>query len=87
MGWSCDVAVGPDGRLFIADTFNHCVRMVDLDGIIRTLVGQCGEIGYDGDGGHPLEALLNRPYGLDVDRRGNLYIADTHNNRIRVVRK
>ena len=87
LGWPCDVAVGPDGRLFIADTFNHCVRMVDLDGIIRTLVGQCGEIGYDGDGGHPLEALLNRPYGLDVDRRGNLYIADTHNNRIRVVRK
>ncbi len=87
LGWPCDVAVGAEGRLFIADTFNHCVRMVDLDGIIRTLVGQCGEIGYGGDGGHPLEALLNRPYGLDVDRRGNLYIADTHNNRIRVVRK
>ncbi len=85
LGWPCDVTVDDNGRVFIADTFNHCIRMVDLDGIITTVAGQCGEIGFGGDGGDPLKALLNRPYGLDVDKKGNIYVADTHNNRVRVV--
>ena len=41
----------------------------------------------EGDGGHPEEALLDRPFGVAVDQNDNVYIVDTFNNRIRVVRK
>jgi hypothetical protein len=81
-----DVAVAPDGALYIADTDNDCVRKV-VDGVISTAAGTCGERGADGDGGAATSAKLNRPYGITFDAAGNLYIADTHNNRIRVVYK
>lgn len=80
-----DVAVAADGTLYIADTFNGCVRKVDPDGIISTVAGRCGELGYSGDGGPATEAKLDRPYGVALDADGNLYIADTHNHVIRVV--
>jgi sugar lactone lactonase YvrE len=80
-----DVAVDSDGSLFIADTFNSCVRKVDTDGEISTVAGICGERGYEGDGGPATDALLDRPYGVALDAEGNLYIADTYNDRIRVV--
>ena len=79
------MAVSPDGTLYIADTENNCIRMVDGAGTISTAVGKCGTQGFAGDGKPVAEALLNRPYGVDFDPKGNLYIADTHNNRIRVV--
>ena len=82
-----DVAVGPDGSIYIADTFNHAVRKVDADGIITTVAGKLGERGYGGDGGHPRQALFDRPAGLAFDANGNLYIADQGNHRIRVVWK
>lgn len=81
-----DVAIGPDGNLYIADTYNHCVRMVDLaTNIITTIAGTGTVSGSSGDGGRPKNALLNRPYGIGFDDDGNLYIADTINNKIRVV--
>jgi len=80
-----DVAVDVDGTLFIADTFNSCVRKVDPQGTITTVAGRCGERGAEGDEGPATEALLDRPYGVALDADGNLYIADTHNHRIRVV--
>jgi sugar lactone lactonase YvrE len=80
-----DVELGPDGRLFIADTENHAVRVVDLEtGIIRRVAGT-GETGDGGDGGPALEAKLRRPFGIAVDAAGDLYIADTLNNLIRKV--
>lgn len=80
-----DVALGPDGSLYIADTMNSCVRRVDAAGIIHTAAGVCGTRGFEGDGGSPTAALLDRPYGIDVTSEGLLYIADTHNHRVRVV--
>jgi hypothetical protein len=82
-----DVAVAPDGTLFIADTDNDCIRQVSPGGTITTVAGVCGSRGYGGDFGPATAAQLNRPYGVALDAAGNLYIADTHNNRIRVVRR
>ena len=82
-----DVAVGPDGELYIADTDNSCVRMVDTAGTISTVAGICGQPGYEGDGASAKEALLQHPFGIELDSAGNLYIADTYNNVIRVVKK
>jgi hypothetical protein len=81
-----DVAVGPDGSVYIADTGNNCVRRVDAGGVITTVAGQCGAIGmFAGDGAAATEARLYRPYGIAVDQQGNLFIADSSNNRIREV--
>jgi sugar lactone lactonase YvrE len=81
-----DVDIGPDGSLYVADTMNDCIRRIDAAGIIHTAAGVCGDRGFDGDGGPPTEAHLDRPYGIEVADDGTLYVADTHNHRIRVVR-
>ena len=86
LNWPCDIAIDSEGRVFIADTFNHCVSYIDLDGALYTIAGQCGQSGDSGDGGPPQAALLNRPYGIELDPDDNLYIADTRNHRIRLVR-
>lgn len=80
-----DVAVGPDGALYVADTGNSCVRRVATDGTISTVAGRCGALGDAGDGTLAVGALLNRPYGIALGPDGRLYIADTHNHRIRTV--
>jgi hypothetical protein len=80
-----DVAVGADGSLYIADTYNHCIRSVSPDGIIDTFAGECGRHGFAGDGQAPDRALFNRPYGIALDAHDNLYVADTYNHRIRLI--
>jgi DNA-binding beta-propeller fold protein YncE len=77
-----DVAVSPDGSIIVADTMNHAVRVIAPDGTISTLAGT-GQRGFDGDGGPADEALLDRPYGVTVGPDGTVYVADTHNHRIR----
>jgi hypothetical protein len=80
-----DVAVGPDRAVYIADTDSSCVRVVRPDGIIGTAAGICGQPGFTGDGGPATAAKLNHLTGFGFDAAGNLYIADTHNHRVRVV--
>jgi sugar lactone lactonase YvrE len=72
------------GNLYIADRENHRVRKVDKKGIITTVAGN-GTAGFSGDGGPATQASLNLPSGLAVDSKGNLYISDRSNNRVRVV--
>lgn len=74
-----------DALLYIADTGNACIRRVTADGTISAVAGRCGELGDTGDGAPAMEALLNRPYGTALGPDGRLYIADTHNHRIRTV--
>ena len=78
------LAVSPAGHLVIADAANDRIREVDSDGIIRTIAGT-GATGYSGDHGPATQAKLNDPKGIVYDAAGNLYIADTSNDRIRKV--
>jgi hypothetical protein len=80
-----DIDIASDGTLYIADTQNSCIRAVSPEGIITTVVGICGQRGFEGEGGDPAAALVDRPYGIEVDRDDNLYVVDTYNHRIRVV--
>jgi sugar lactone lactonase YvrE len=72
------------GNLYIADRGNHRVRKINKEGIITTVAGN-GTAGFSGDGGPATQASLNLPSGLAVDRKGNLYISDRSNNRVRMV--
>lgn len=78
------LATGFQGSLFIADTGNNRVRMLHSDGSITTVAG-AGDAGYAGDGGAALSALLDAPDSLALDAEGNLFIADSGNDRIRRV--
>ena len=78
------VAVDGSGNLFIADTYNSRIRKVGTNGIITTVAGN-GSYAYAGDGGAAVSASLYYPSGVAVDASGNLFIADSDNNRIRKV--
>ena len=78
-----DLEIGPEGDLYIADTDNSVIRAVNLTtGVIRTVAGT-GELGLDERDGLPArQTKLARPFGIEFDRVGNLYISDTINSRI-----
>jgi trimeric autotransporter adhesin len=81
------VAVDASGNMYIADSLNDCIRLVTKStGIITTVAGD-GERGYTGDGGLATSASFFAIYGVAVDASGNIYIADTLGNRIRMVMK
>ncbi len=77
-------SVDTAGDLFIADTGNNAIREVTPNGNIATVAG-IGTAGFSGDAGPATSAALNGPAGIAADDDGNLYIADTLNNRIRLV--
>ncbi|MEM7532896.1 MAG: NHL repeat-containing protein [Chloroflexota bacterium] len=85
LGFPHHIVLDGNGNLFIADTNNNRVRKVDTDGIISTIVGT-GDAGYSGDNGPAIDAQLNYPTGLSIDSSGNLLIADSNNNRVRLVK-
>jgi sugar lactone lactonase YvrE len=70
------------GNLYFAETGNHVIRRVDTVGNI-TIIAGTGTQGFSGDLGPATSATLDSPQGLALDTAGNLYIADTHNQRIR----
>jgi sugar lactone lactonase YvrE len=81
------LAAAAGGRLYVADSGNHCVRLLapHPNGggvlVVTTVAGKAGQAGHlDGLGG---EALLSNPTGLALDAAGNLYVADTGNHCLR----
>jgi streptogramin lyase len=79
------IAVAPDGKVYVADTENHVIRVIDpTRGTIATAAGN-GKRG-NGPEGDPLQCALNRPHGVFVDVDGALFIGDTEAYRIQVVR-
>ncbi len=82
--WPRGVEADDGGILYIADTGNNRVRRVDLEGTITTVAGN-GTGAFSGDGGPATDAGLYAPFALAFDVAGNLYIADSANQRIRKV--
>jgi sugar lactone lactonase YvrE len=79
------VAVDKSGNLYFADSGNNSIRMVTATtGIITTVAGP-GVSSNLGDGGPATSAYLNQPKGIAFDGAANLYIADTNNNRVRMI--
>ncbi len=78
------VTLDAAANLYIADSGNHRIRKVGLDGIITTVAGN-GMSAYFGDGGPATRASLKSPTDVALDAAGNLYIADSENGRIRKV--
>ena len=79
------IEVGPDDAVYIADTESHTIRRIDLaSGTISTVAGDGSR--HDGPDGDPLACGLARPHGVYLDPEGNLYIGDSENHRVRVVR-
>jgi sugar lactone lactonase YvrE len=85
--WPSDIAIDSDDNIYFADSFNHCIRKIDDDGMVTTFVGTCGVDGSEGLDGKPREIKLDRPYGIAFDSNDNLYIADTQNHRVLIVKK
>ncbi|HUY22655.1 MAG TPA: DUF6531 domain-containing protein, partial [Acidimicrobiales bacterium] len=88
-------AIDSHGNLVIADTSDHAIRVVAgstasfygvsmTTGDIYTVAGT-GTLGYSGDGGAARSAELRYPYSVAVDANGNIVIADTYNDRVRIV--
>ncbi|KRF03865.1 copper amine oxidase [Paenibacillus sp. Soil766] len=90
-----DIAVGADGTLYVADSLNHAIRKITADGNVTTLSAPVtrviqvrpGEASFAGEyhDGSLSTATFNEPSGLVVDGKGNLYVSDTGNQRIRYI--
>lgn len=95
--WPADIASDAQGGLFVADDFDNRIQEIAASshsqfgiamtaGDVYTVAGHAnGQVGISGDGGLATQAFLDQPYGVALDRSGNLYIADSLNNRIQKV--
>lgn len=79
------VSLGPDGNVYFADTESHSIRMIDVAKGTVELVAGTGERG-DGPDGDPLACRLARPHGIFVDTDGSIFVGDSENHRVRVIR-
>ena len=78
------IVIDSHDNIYIPDSGNHRLRMIDAQGIIHTIAGT-GVQGFAGDGGPALEAELNNPADVDVDKEGNVYVVDMFNHCIRKI--
>jgi sugar lactone lactonase YvrE len=77
------VAVDGSGNVYVADTGNNTIRVIALSGTVMTIAGQAGVSGSSN--GYGTNALFNQPVGIAVDGAGNVYVADTGNDLMRMI--
>ncbi len=75
----------PAGGFYFTDMGHHVVRWVTPSGTITTIAGTPETLGFSGEGGPARQAMIYSPKGLAMDTSVNLYLADTLNNRIRML--
>ena len=80
------LSIGPDGNVYLADTGNHGIRMIDRKRNTLELVAGSGERG-DGPDGDALACRFSSPHGIFVDRDGAIYVGDSEAHRVRVIRR
>lgn len=85
LSYPVGICLDSAGNLFVADLGNNRVRKVTPEGTIVGVAGSSSIYGYGGDGGQATRARLSSPSAVAIDSKGNLYIADTGNDRIRRV--
>jgi hypothetical protein len=93
--WVYDLRRGSDGNIYVLDSRNYAVRMIDIHSESVKCVAGTGEAGYTGDGGKALlatfgsdsSANFDGPWSLAIDEDGNLYVGDTQNHVVRMVVK
>jgi len=79
------IAIGPEGDVYLADTENHVIRVIrHATGTIETVIGD-GQTG-DGPDADLRHCRLARPHGIFVDQRGTIYVGDSSNHRVRLLR-
>ena len=78
------IAIGTDGIIIVADSYNHKIRGITPDGIVFTIAGTGGEGDLDGPGS---ESSFCFPYGIAVDKNGDIIVTDSGNNKIKRIKK
>jgi sugar lactone lactonase YvrE len=82
------LAVDASARLYIVDSENDCVRVLDTStGRVETIAGRGKSRRFSGDDGPARQAELSQPHGICVDREGTVYVGDTLNHRVRQIRR
>lgn len=93
--WVYDIRCGPDGNVYVLDSMNYALRMIDVGEDVVVRVAGTGRPGYTGDGGDPLEATFggdprqeyDGPWTLSLDGQGNIFVGDTQNHVVRMVER
>ena len=80
------LSVGPDGNVYLADTESHSIRMIDVAKGTIELIAGTGQRG-DGPPGDAAACRFARPHGIFVDSDGSIFVGDTENHRVRVIRR
>jgi len=79
------IAVDSQARVYVVDTENQVIRLIDTKRNVTTTFAGNNKRGFSGDRGSATEAAMDRPHGICISQKGDVYIGDTNNHRVRVV--